>query len=266
MNSTPEQTYSNWIAAERALVFVTCPRTPRYINATLASAYSTSDVAKHFGHVLSAVDASDTTCVADLEQFGGIQWIARTSEETRRIERMPVHQRACHNYWRALAIASPDIKGVLVCEDDIVFREGWIGMLIQAVTEMEAVGIKSYLLAAYSAYDHEHPCLRRGLFYSSYLAHDFFGTQAVYYPRNEIIPIRDLLWEHGVEVFEEPYDLLIKRRAIDEQHLYATRVSLVQHIGRASTGLGDGLHCSPTYDRPWPDAAVTRALYSTQAV
>jgi hypothetical protein len=51
MNSTPEQTYSNWIAAERALVFVTCPRTPRYINATLASAYSTSDVAKHFGHV-----------------------------------------------------------------------------------------------------------------------------------------------------------------------------------------------------------------------
>jgi hypothetical protein len=99
-------------------------------------------------------------------------------------------------------------------------------MLIQAVTEMEAVGIKSYLLAAYSAYDHEHLACAVGCFYSSYLAHDFFGTQAVYYPHNEIIPIRDLLWEHGVEVFEEPYDLLIKRRAIDEQHLYATRVSL----------------------------------------
>jgi hypothetical protein len=56
----------------------------------------------------------------------------------------------------------------------------------------------------------------------------------------------------AVDAPEEPYDLLIKRRAIEKQHLYTTRHSLVQHAGAAhGTGPGGG-HVRPSFEREWP--------------
>jgi hypothetical protein len=241
-----------WRPEDLALVFLTCPREPAYLPATLASAFLGDPLTSRLHEIVVAVDAPDLACIAPLGGHQRIRWVPRTGEESERVARFHVHWRACHNYWRALKLAPVEVRGVIVCEDDVIFRDGWLEMLLECLREMQAVGLQEFMLTAYSARDHEEPWLRRGRCYSSYVAHGFYGTQAMFYPTTELAPLAELLWVHGVEVSEAPYDLLIQRRAIARQHLYATRHSLVQHIGAKSTGLGDGKHRSPSFERPWP--------------
>ena len=240
-----------WQPEDLSLVFLTCPRDPPYFAATLASALLGDPLTIRLGSVAVAVDSADLACVESLSNHRRVRWVPRSDVENARASSFHLHRRACHNYWRALGLGDPEARAVFVCEDDLTFRDGWLGMLLQSLSEIEANGLEKFLLAAYSPRQHEEPALRRGQFYGSYIAHGFYGTQAMVYPRLEVPPVRDLLWEHGVEVSEAPYDLLIQRRAVAEQHLYTTRQSLVQHVGLRSTGLGGG-HTSPTFLRPWP--------------
>lgn len=241
-----------WQPEDIALIFVTCPREPSYFAATLASAWLGDERMARLREVAVAVDAPDLACVAPLSAHRRVRWVARNDEENARAGAYKVHRRACHNYWRALGLAQPGARAVLMCEDDIVFRDGWLGMLIECLDEMQERGMSEFLLAAYSAQDHEGRAYRRGRCYSSYVAGGFFGTQAMLYPASELAPLRDIIWRCGVEKFEAPYDLLIKRRAVERQHLYATRHSLMQHVGAQSTGLGTGRHRSPSFERVWP--------------
>lgn len=245
-----------WQPEDLALVFLTCPREPAYFSATLASALAGDPLAARVREIAVAVDAPDLACVGPLlAQNGRVRWVPRSAAESARIADYHLHRRACHNYWRALGLAEGEALAALVCEDDLVFRAGWMGMLLECLDEMQGAGIGDFLLTAYSAGDHEAGALRRGRFYSSYVAGGFFGTQAMIFPRSEVTPVRELVWEHGVVAAEEPYDLLIKRRAVAKQHLYTTRHSLVQHVGLRSTGLGGG-HTSPSFAREWPRAAA----------
>lgn len=207
---------------------------------------------EHQREIAVAVDAPDLACVAPLEHHRRVRWVARTAEESARVAGFHVHRRACHNYWRALGLAPAETRGVVVCEDDVIFRDGWLGMLLDCLNEMQGVVRNDFLLSAYSAGDHEHGPLRRGRFYSSYVECSFYGTQAMFYLPGEARAVRALLWTHGVEAPQAPYDLLIQRWAVAQQHLYTTRHSLVQHAGAQSTGLGDGRHRSPSFLRLWP--------------
>jgi hypothetical protein len=240
-----------WKPEDIALVFLTCPREPAYLPATLASALLGDPLAARLREIAVAVDAPDLKCVSPLSNNKRVRWIPRSEEENARVAKFHVHWRAAHNYWRALGMPSSGARAALICEDDLVFRDGWLGMLLDCLNEMQANGLREFILTAYSARDHEAAWLRRGRCYSSYVACDFFGTQAMLYPASELSPLRELLWKHGVLVSEAPYDLLIKRRMIERQHLYTTRHSLVQHIGAKSTGLGDGRHRSPSFERSW---------------
>jgi len=241
-----------WEPSDLALVFVTCPRDPPYFAATLASAFLGDERIAKVASITVAVDADDLACVGALRGHGRVRWVPRTAEESARVAGFHVHHRGCHNYWRALTLAPEDARGVLICEDDLVFRDGWLRMLLECLDEMRAAGLERFILAPYSSYDHEQPPLRRGRYYSSYVASGFYGTQAMFYPPEEVSALRKLLWTHGVETPEAPYDLLIQRRTVEFQHLYGTRVSLVQHTGERSTGLGDGRHRSPSFHRAWP--------------
>lgn len=242
---------NRWQAEDLALVFLTCRRNPAYFPITLASALLADPLTARLREVAVEVDAPNLDCVAPLQGHAQVRWRARTDEVSAQVAAFSLHRRACHAYWRALGLASPDARAVILCEDDVIFRDGWLGMLLECLNEMRAVGLEEFHIAAYSAYDHDHAPLRRGCFYSSYPAHDFYGTQAMLYPADEVAPVRDLIWRHGIETHEEPYDLLVKRRAIARQHLYATRHSIAQHIGACTTGLG-GLHTSPSFHRRWP--------------
>lgn len=241
-----------WQPEDIALVFLTCPREPAYLPATLASALLGDPLGARLREISVAVDAPDLACVGLLAGHQRVRWVARTEEENVRAESYGLHRRACHNYWRALGLASPGARAVLVCEDDVIFRDGWLGMLLECLDEMQAMGLRDFLLTAYSARSHEEPQLRRGRCYSSYVARGFYGTQAMLYPAGQLQAVSDLIWKHGVLVMEAPYDMLIQRQAIERQHLYTTRHSLVQHVGAKSTGLGSGRHRSPSFERPWP--------------
>ncbi len=243
-----------WQPEDIALVFTTCPREPAYFPATLASALLGDRLAVRLREIAVAVDAPDLTCVEPLARHGRVRWVARTAEENARVASFPVHQRACHNYWRALGLAGAGARAVLVCEDDVIFRDGWLAMLLQSLEEMRARGLADFILAAYACYGLDRPALRRGTYYSSYPGRDFYGTIAMLYPGPEREAVRSLIWEHGVACPEEPYDLLIGRHAVQRQHLYATRYSVVQHVGTRSTGLGAGGRQSQSFDRPWPAA------------
>ena len=244
-----------WQPEDLALVFTTCPREPAYFPASLASALLGDPLAARLREIVVAVDAPDLACVAPLTGHARVRWVARTAEENARVAPFHLHRRACHNYWRALGLAESGVRGVLACEDDVVFRDGWLAMLLESLNEMQADGLESFILAAYSAYDHERPTLGRGRYYSSYPAHEFYGTQALVYPHADLTPVREMLWASGVLNPEAPYDLLVGRVAVARQHLYATRSALAQHVGRQSSGLGDGCNRSPTFTRLWPDAA-----------
>lgn len=242
-----------WQPEDLSLAFLTCPREPAYFAATLASLLLSDPLVARLADIAVAVDAPDLGCMGALAGHGRVRWVARTEEENARIAPYLLHRRACHNYWRAIGLAEAAPRAAIVCEDDLVFRDGWLGMLLECLDEMQADGLEDFLLAAYSPGDHEAPPLRRGRCYSSYVAHSYYGGQAMIFSRGEIAPVRELVWRHGVVEPEEPYDLLVKRRAIDRQHLYTTRHSLVQHLGVQSTGLGWG-HTSPSFGREWPRA------------
>lgn len=248
-----------WEPEDLALVFLTCPREPAYFSTSLAGALLGDPLTARLREIAVAVDAPDLGCVGPLAGHARVRWVARTVEESARVADFPLHRRACHNYWRALGLARPGARAVLVCEDDVAFRDGWLGMLLECLNEMAAAGLKEFIVAAYSAYDHERGPLRRGRFYSSYPAEGFYGTQGMLYPAAELAPVRELVWAHGVEQADAPYDMLVKRRAVARQHLYITRVALVQHVGLQSTGLGDGSIRSPSFGRPWPGPAEAPA-------
>lgn len=242
-----------WDVSQIAVVFLTCPREPSYLAQTLASFALADARSAQFHAVAVSVDAEGLECGGELVGLERLRWRARTVEESKAVAEYHVHRRACANYARALDLgAAAGARGVLVCEDDVVFRDGWVGMLLDSLNEMQGAGLGEFILSLYSAGEHEGS-LRRGRFYSSYPADCFFGTQAVFFSAGELAPVRGIVWDCGVVSPEAPYDLLIRRRTVAMQHLYTTRCSLVQHIGGVSTGLSCALHRSPTFERAWPE-------------
>lgn len=251
VNHSSPTSHLHWQPEDIALVFLTCPRKPAYLPASLASALLGDPLTARLREIAVAVDAPNLSCVRHLTGHRRVRWVKHTRDENERAQSYHLHRRACHNYWRALRLAAPGARAVLVCEDDLMFRDGWLSMLLECLDEVHADGVPEFLLAAYSPRDHEEPALRRGRFYSKYFANGFYGTQAMLYPAEQLEAVSQLIWSHGVMIPEAPYDLLIQRFASERQHIYTTRHSLVQHVGAKSTGLGGG-HLSPSFKRPWP--------------
>jgi hypothetical protein len=71
----------------------------------------------------------------------------------------------------------------------------------------------------------------------------FYGTQAMLYDIETARGFGEYLAQN---IGREPYDLALKTyiKEVDpEVVLYASKLSLVQHIGDVSTGLGNGHKC-----------------------
>lgn len=188
-----------WQPEDIALVFSTCPREPSYFSTTLASALVADPLTIRLRSIGVAVDAPDLACAAALTGHSRIVWSARDAEESARADALGLHRRACYNYWRALGLAAAGARAVFACEDDVIFRDGWLAKLLECLDEMQDRGLSEFILTAYSTRDHEEPQLRRGRCYSSYVARCFYATQAMLYPASEAIAIRSLLWKNGVE-------------------------------------------------------------------
>jgi hypothetical protein len=222
---------------------ITVRREPEYVFRSLLSLATSGG---YPGPVHLFVGSDDDSYLAALAQNPRYVLHTMPSDEYAKIAGTSVTQKFNYNYWRALDYFAARGQGVCLCEDDVLYVEGFWNRLGAAVHEVGR-DFDEYVLALYATGDFAaDETLRRGRHYASYPAHMFFGTQGMYFPPSTVRGQADYLRRRGVDRVEDPADLLIRDLCIERQYLYVAASSLVQHIGRVSTGLGH-FHSSPTF-------------------
>lgn len=140
------------------------------------------------------------------------------------------HRDSQYNYSQALL----NTKDGLIIEDDIIFCKDFDYHYSQILNNIPA---PRYIIALYACYDFKGMRLINNL-YNEYPVDDFYGTQAMLF---DIHTAREFGEYLAGTIGKEAYDLALKTfiKEINPQvRLYATKYSLVQHIGQVSTGLG----------------------------
>jgi hypothetical protein len=231
------------------LVISTIDREPAYIHRTLASLFLSGPEAHDFTPVHLMVGSEDDGYLGDYAHSDAVHVHPLPREEWRTISDWGPHIRCCHNYHRCLTLPLDGSRGLIVCEEDLIFQNGFFPRLVATIDEIEAkAGVEEYALAAYACYDfrdsREEP---NGELFAPYDVEGFYGTQCVYYPRKVVPKLAELVLSKGVERYTEPVDLLVKKAYREFEGFFACRTSLVQHIGESTTGLG-GFHQNSTFD------------------
>lgn len=231
---------------------LTVPRQAGYIHQTLASLFSAGREVHDAGPIHVVVDSDDTRYLAEYSRRDSIRLHYMEAQETADQGRRGLCARLCYGFYRCLGL--PVDRGLIVLEDDVIVRNGFLNCLLEAVDEMENVaGLRRYVLSLHSK--HNLTAMRpyhRGRFYISSPAQRFYGTQGMYYPASMIAEVRGYLHQHGVAKYRRPGDLLIGEIVQSQQNLYNTVWDLVEHIGSVSTGLGKGrAFVSSTFNEPW---------------
>ena len=231
------------------LVVMTVDREPQYVHQTLASMFAAEPLVHEFPEVHLMIGTSKSDYLGHYRHHRVLRLHPLPDAEQQAIEGWTPHRRFCHNYVRCLSLTIPDGGGICVCEDDLVFRDGFLQRLLLAINEMEGeAGLEDYCLALFSEADFEaDPSVYRGMHYCSYGC-DYHGTQCMYYPKPVARRLRDYIQEHGVEHPTKPGDLLVGDLYGDR--MYACSRALADHTGRVSTGLG-GSGRSPSFSRPF---------------
>ena len=235
-----------------SLSVMTCPRQEGYLVQTLDGLIQSDPALARLREVVIAVDAETDEHLQKHRTNPRFSVALLSAAEAARVNAVELHQRACNNFFRALTLPSRAYRGLVVCEDDLIFRPAWLAKLCAALNEMDQAGLRDFVLSAYSPRDHEEPSLRRGKFYSSYYAASFFGSQCLFFTASQVESIAARVWDREANTFCAPYDLLVNEHCTAAQNLYATRFPLVQHAGVASTGLGS-FHSACRFDAPWPE-------------
>lgn len=140
-------------------------------------------------------------------------------------------------------------RGILVAEDDIIFRQNWYHCLLDTIDEMKIKGYKDYVLSCY--YGDGVAVSRLGRTVWAYYPHSFFGTQLVYYQRMPGQEFANYL--HAGIKNPRPTDLKLAEFCTINANLYATNRSLVQHIGDISIDAHPA-HRAYNFHLPWEES------------
>ena len=163
------------------------------------------------------------------------------------IKNSSLRHRATWNYYRCLTQCPAGARGTLIFEDDVRFAHGWQVYLIRILAALEERYGADFVLSLYTSWGFVQEGYRNGQMFTEYPHEDFFGTQGMYFTAKTRQGFAKYLKAHGVVANEEAYDLLLRDylRQVGLP-LFATAPSLVQHVGKRSTGLG-GWHESPAF-------------------
>jgi hypothetical protein len=229
----------NYQSNDIAIAILTVNRQPQYIHQTLASLFAADPTVHHVDHISIMVGSDDASYLSRYDHHKKFRIATLSSPESEKLKSWRVQQRFNHNYYRCLSIPLDGKRGIIVCEDDIIFRDSFLVRLLDTIHEMEIIhNLSDYALAIFSAYDFENDqSFYRGKLYCSY-GYEFYGTPCMYYPSKTARLLADFIKSHGVDVYEEPGDMLVKR--LYGEKMYACSRSLAQHVGEISTGLGGG--------------------------
>lgn len=71
-------------------------------------------------------------------------------EDAQRVRGWTLRQRFCLNYYRCLTVPPADCRRICICEDDVIFQEGFIEKMLAAVNEMQQTHrLTKYMLDLY---------------------------------------------------------------------------------------------------------------------
>lgn len=144
------------------------------------------------------------------------------------------HRDSQYNYATALF----NTKDGLIIEDDVKLSRYFDTALDKIINDIPT---ERYALALYSCYNWTQYSKYETI--AEYPIDMFYGTQAMLYDIETAREFGAYLLEN---IGREPYDLALKtfiKTVNPEVVLYASKLSLVQHIGDVSTGLGNGHQC-----------------------
>ena len=233
-----------WSADQIGVVITTAHRPGRgsYLGQTLASLRQAGGGWRRLGGGVDVVaDHADQRARHTLNGVSFRYHPLEPSEAQSRQD-LVVGRRASLNYVRALetGLTQSGTRGFCLCEDDVVFRARFVDCLLEALNEMAGLDRSRFALSLYCALGLEqYQRLRRGRVIYRYPGYAFWGCQAIFFTKNlagdvaSHIKRRSLVPKRRI-----PHDLAIGDGDRRWRALYAVEPSLVQHIGRRTTGLG----------------------------
>jgi len=237
---------------------LTVRRSPDYLSQTLASLLLSRIDACPIPAIRLMLGSLDEEHLKNLKHHGDLLVDVMCESEWTKIQHWSVHRRLSYNFWRTLAVESAAEYGLCVCEDDIVFTDGFVSKLLQAVEEIRRQQAPKFILAAYSPYDNaREPARKRGTFYCSYNASCHYGNCCLFISKDGLRGLADYVKRHAVENDEAPVDIILGRYAealweSKDGGMYQTICSLAQHVGYVSGGTSGQYFCSPSFGREWP--------------
>lgn len=225
------------------LVIMTTNRQPEYIHQTLASLFMADEAVRELPVVIM-VGSNDSSYLQHYIQHECLTIRTLEPSEWERIQAWSPHRRHAHNYHRCLTVPVSDCEGLCVCEDDVVFRDGFVAQLRATSLELERLrGNRNYALAGYAPHAFTTSA---GSLSCRYPPEIFYGTQCMYFPSDIVPELAEIVSLRGVEVQEAPTDLVLQKVFRERDCVFACTPSIVQHIGQVSTGLGP-FHWSPMF-------------------
>jgi hypothetical protein len=162
-------------------------------------------------------------------------------------------------FHRLLASALEDAVHAghaLVClvASDTEARRGLVPKLVEATNELSRGGVRQFILSGYAPLKlSEWGGVVRGRLCVEFPAEWFFGFECLIMPAEIAVELTEYIHRSWSEVFErgEPLGLIINRFCRARKILFATRRSVVQHVGSRVLA-GEGRHRSATFALPWP--------------
>lgn len=190
----------------------------------------------HDQTITLVVGSPQTEHLACYRSRTGITIIEMGSHAWSWIKDTDVRNRATWNYYRCLTQCDTGTRGSLIIEDDVKFARGWRQRLDTTLAALEAKFGSEFVLTIYDGYGW-YP--KESCWYAEYPLPPFAGTQGVYYPARVREGYAKYLRRHGVIANRDHYDYLLRDYLFQEKlPLFATVPSLVQHLGKNTTGVG----------------------------
>jgi len=225
------------------LAILTTAREPSYLRQTIASVLA-SDWPED---IVVSVDPPSRHALRELEHHTRIRVDVWDAEGWARVADSRVHRKATANYCRCLDIVGRDPEGGIILEDDVVVRDDFYSETRNLRTRARDMrGDDDYAVLLYSARDPERiHCAGTA---SVMFAGLFFGTQGMYWTAEAAGRVGPYLFDNGVVPNQSVYDLLINQYGRNHGGfvLVLPEESVVQHVGRSTTGMGS-FHSSPTF-------------------
>lgn len=246
-------------AAGIEVAMITVHREPNYLHDSIASYFDSDPLVTGLKPIELYIGSPETAYLGNLMGHDHVDVKEIMADDWSRIKDWHVHARLAYNYHRALSSYDPDAMGRLVCEDDIIFADGFVSHLMQAINEVHDQQGSRFILAIYSHYDFDaEPARKRGKYYCSYCAPQHYGNCCLYFSTDILADLCSFMRNNTVENHHMPTDIAVG--AFAEQMwqqgkggMYQTVVSLAQHVGVVSGGTSGRYSFSPTFGRSWPE-------------